>query len=107
MKTVHKFPLRSRGRVASLMLPKGAMITKIDKQHGSPFVWVLVDTNAPYDQQCDILILGTGSDAPVDEGFWPMHTFFEGEDNHLVWHAYVKWHTNPQPSNAVDFTHVA
>lgn len=80
---VHKFLLRKRGEVATIKLPSGAFVTKIDVQDGSPYAWVMLDKDAPYIVPYEFLIVATGQEIPA--GYWVHSTFFE-DGGASVWH---------------------
>lgn len=85
-KVIHKFLLRRRGEVCTIKLPRDAFVTRIGAQDGSPYAWVLVDTERPYESPVDFLVVWTGDQIP--DGFWPLCTF---DVDGLVYHGLTRY----------------
>ncbi|MFM0165721.1 hypothetical protein PQR39_35495 [Paraburkholderia sediminicola] len=85
-KVIHKFLLRKRGEVCTIKLPKDAVVTRIGVQDGSPFAWVMVDPDAPYNAAVEFLVVWTGDKIP--DGFWPLCTF---DADGLVYHGLTRY----------------
>ena len=62
MLTIFKYRLHEG--LQQLHLPKGAKILHFNSQHSVPTIWCLVDTNQLKDELCELVVVGTGQEAP-------------------------------------------
>lgn len=84
--TIWKYPLIIEDE-QTLQMPRGAVILSAQVQHGSLFLWAMVDPTQPHDER-DIEIIGTGmefSEAPRNY----IGTVQMAGGN-LVWHIFEK-----------------
>jgi hypothetical protein len=58
MNAIFKYPIMADGSLV-IALPKGAKILDVQAQHGNPFIWALVDDEAPKEKRV-FEIYGTG-----------------------------------------------
>jgi hypothetical protein len=63
LKTIWKFPVGAKTTV-ELLMPRGAQILSGETQNDEPYIWALVDPNAPRETRT-FRVFGTGWD--VDE----------------------------------------
>lgn len=64
MKAIHKYQL-GMAEKASVQMPQGAHIIRIDGIDGFLYIWAVVDTEAPMAQR-DFLLFKTGAAMPAN-----------------------------------------
>lgn len=64
MKAIHKFQL-GMAEKASVMMPEGALVIRVDGIDGFLYLWAVVDTEAPIVKR-DFLLFKTGAAMPDD-----------------------------------------
>lgn len=64
MKAIHKFQL-GMAEKASVMMPEGALVIRVDGIDGFLCLWAVVDTEAPMVKR-DFLLFKTGAAMPDD-----------------------------------------
>ncbi len=90
MRTIHKFPCSpGNGRNAGefeLEMPRNSDILCVQTQHGYPYVWAIVDDEAPKGMR-RFVVVGTGWDLPADIG----RSDYIGtyQDGGFVWHVFA------------------
>ena len=75
MKTIYKYPAHFYGHF-DLEMPKGAQILTIDTQEEAPYIWAIVDTNAPKEMR-KFNMMKTGYPIPKEETLNYIGTFQE------------------------------
>lgn len=85
MRTVYKYPVQP-GKF-TLHLPRTHEVLSVQVQHGDPFVWVLVDTDAPH-VPCSFLVVPTGGD--MGSTYWDYVGTFQLEGGALVFHLFAE-----------------
>jgi hypothetical protein len=63
MKTIYKYPIEITDK-QTLPMPVGANILTVQVQNGNPFIWAMVDTEAPIE---GVAIIVYGTEHPIDE----------------------------------------
>lgn len=83
MRTIHKYPIK-----ATIEMPVGAQILKVDTQGLSPMLWAEVEDNASYETRY-FDVYGTGWVVDETEGTKVHHvgTYLQGD---FVWHVYER-----------------
>jgi len=85
MTAIYKYPVGD----SAVSMPAGARLLTAQMQHGSLFVWAIVDPSAPRVLRC-IRVYGTGHELPANPGAYlgtvqmhdgalVLHVFDEGE----------------------------
>ncbi|HEX8610172.1 MAG TPA: hypothetical protein VF800_02705 [Telluria sp.] len=64
MKAIHKYQL-GMAEQASVMMPEGAVVIRVDGIDGFLWLWAVVDTDAPMIKR-DFLLFKTGASMPAD-----------------------------------------
>lgn len=64
MKAIHKFQL-GMAEKASVMMPEGALVIRVDGIDGFLYIWAVVNTEAPMVKR-DFLLFKTGAPMPDD-----------------------------------------
>lgn len=64
MKAIHKFQL-GMAEKASVMMPEGALVIRVDGVDGFLYLWAVIDTDAPIVIR-DFLLFKTGAAMPDD-----------------------------------------
>lgn len=85
-KTVYKYPLPMIDEV-HVDMPRGARVLKVGVQNGEPFVWALVDTEAPM-SPLRFSIRGTGHDCSAVLSMKYLDTIMLANDM-LVFHVFM------------------
>ena len=88
---VYKYKLSTHIE-ATLMLPKGAQVLRVDVQKGTMFLWAMVDPDAEKEARV-FDIFGTGSPIP-DFNRRFINTFFTHDGGTYVFHAFERIHPN-------------
>lgn len=84
--TIWKYPLIIEDE-QTLQMPRGAVILSAQVQHGSLFLWAMVDPTQPHDER-DIVIIGTGMEFHADAlNYIGTAQMAAGA---LVWHIFEK-----------------
>lgn len=83
MKRIWKYKVFDNESTECLDLPKGAIPLKIGLQNDKPYMWILVDPDAPNEKRTFILIATGEPFYPDDKKY--IATFFEGI---FVWHVW-------------------
>lgn len=93
MKAIHKYQL-GMAEKASVTMPQGAAIIRVDGIDGFLYLWAVVDTDAPMVRR-DFLLFKTG--APMPDNIMVTHRylgcggiFVQMELMMYVWEAYVQ-----------------
>jgi hypothetical protein len=61
-KKIYKYPLPMEN-VSTITMPKGAEVLTVQVQHGSPYVWAIVDDKASPERR-NFEMFGTGFEMP-------------------------------------------
>lgn len=67
MQTIFKFPIKIEEEF-KIMLPMGAEVLTVQSQHDAPQMWVLLDSEKPFDRENIFFIATTGNPLP-----WARH----------------------------------
>lgn len=86
MKTIYKYPIGITDEQTFLM-PIGANILTVQVQNGNPFVWAMVDTEAPT-EEVSIRVHGTGHPISDRSNLEYIGTFQSMYGGHLVFHVF-------------------
>lgn len=87
MEQVWKFPLAVTFLRQPVLLPHNAMILSVQPQHNKIVLWALCDVNVESTER-QIILLGTGHDAP-DGMLNYINTFqYQSQSGILVFHAF-------------------
>ena len=81
MRTIHKYPIR-----ATIEMPIGAKIIKVDTQGNEGMFWAEVDTSMPYEQRY-FDVIGTGWEVPT--GLTYIGSYLQ---EMYVWHIYERFY---------------
>lgn len=84
--TIYKYPMPI-AHDAAFMMPKGARILQIECQMGMPWLWAVVDTDAP-EETYRFKVVGTGHSIDFDLNEWHHLSTFQMDNGALVWHVY-------------------
>jgi hypothetical protein len=85
MKTIHKIPLALINMQCDIALPENATLLCVQMQHARPYLWALVNTDAPMTLR-RIEMFGTGH--PIDEA---ERTYIGTVQDHIyVWHFFER-----------------
>jgi len=85
MTTIWKFAL-STGTSTAVEMPAGANVLCVEAQHGSSFLWAIVDATAPKETR-NFRVYGTGHEIKDIERLKFINTFFVDGKN-FVFHAF-------------------
>lgn len=83
-KTVWKFEIPATDRFF-IDLPEGALVLHVGEQNGDPFIWVMVDPDAPKTMRF-FRLYGTGQ--PIDDSSRHYVGTFQLRDMDLVFHLF-------------------
>ena len=90
MAKILKYPISSlfEGRdIVSIQLPRDARPVHVDFQHGSLYLWAIVDTDVEEIKYRNFLIIGTGIDLPTDKRWSYMTSLLT---KGYVWHIFIQ-----------------
>ena len=73
---------------ASVQMPKGAKPLLMVHQHGSIYLWAVVDTDEPLQTWRRFRYYATGESFIQTAEHVYINTFFIGESHEFVWHAF-------------------
>jgi len=90
MKKIYKYKL-NHSSSQPLQLPKGSSIISVTSQYGNIVLYANVQTDAKETETYDILVIGTGDEAPskdyhfigtikLHEGAYMFHVFYKKEE---------------------------
>ncbi len=97
MKTIWKFDVSESppepipgfaygGKAFTIYMPIGAEIACLQKQHGKPKLWAIVDNLNPLEER-EFYIIGTGQNIPQDKPALYIGSWAAMDDN-MVWHLF-------------------
>lgn len=86
MKTIYKYPIMiTNGQ--TLPIPVGANMLTVQVQNGNPFIWAMVDTDAPV-EDVSIRVYGTGHLISESSNLEYIGTFQSMYGGNLVFHVF-------------------
>lgn len=86
--TIWKFQLV--GDRCPITLPQGAVVLTVQTQHGSPFIWALVDPMATESEERLFITYGTGHPVPDEMSVSCYVGTFQQLRGSLIWHVFEK-----------------
>jgi hypothetical protein len=84
MQTVYKYPIEMHDNFL-VELPIGAYVLTVQVQHGTPYIWALVDTESPTELR-PFRLLGTGH--PIEQPLTRYIGTFQLNGGALVFHLF-------------------
>jgi len=87
--TVWKYPLRITDD-QELRLPKGARVLTIQAQHDVPCLWALVDSQETETELWQLVMLGTGHQAPPDLAWFQYAASYQVQQGRLIFHVFLR-----------------
>lgn len=88
MKSIYKYQL-PLGDTVTIEMPREAQALAVQVQSGSPYIWALVDPDAPKELR-QFKVFGTGHMIPQED---PLHYLgtFQLDDGNFVFHVFESW----------------
>lgn len=86
MKTIYKYPIGITDQQI-IPMPAGANILTVQVQNGNPFIWAMVDTEAPT-ERVSIRVYGTGHSIGERSNLEYIGTFQSMYGGNLVFHVF-------------------